>query len=294
MDHINYTYTFDASKENSFEMKFNSVTRPVKSHLEEIKETAKYIANSIDGRIYLFSSGGIDSEIIGNEFLDIGRDFEVITLSLSDNNNNNNKHDIIYANKWCRKHNVKQHIKQINVNHFCENDIPKYVNNGFVGSHSIYRYLQIYMLELAEEMNGHAVLGGREYGLYLNENKEPGTLNGIWYNTGIDYCSKYNKQHYPAFYLQNPEIFASYLKLPLVNYLFEHIEYLANTDGNTSLEKIMEYNRIFPNLEPRQKADGFETIGRKPEIIKNTARLYPKESIKYFIPISKIKSDLGI
>lgn len=293
MDHINYSYTFNELDPNPFQIKFNPITREVKSHKEEIKETAKYIANAVAGPIYLFFSGGIDSEIIGNMFLELDRDFKVITLQLKDHNNNND-HDTMYASKWCKKNNVTQIFKEVDVNNFVQYQIPKYIDQNFK-SHFIYRYLQIFMIDLAESLGGHAVLGGRESNFYKNENNESCLSNGVWFNTGLDYCKRFNKQHYPAFYLQNSEILASYFNLPIVNTMIENTGYFGRAVTGGNLEKILEYQRIFPEVEPRRKLHGYENMyNLHINTLERLGNLFPAECKEHLIPISQIKSQFSI
>jgi hypothetical protein len=293
MDHINYSYTFDALDSTPFRIKFNPISRELKSHKEEILETANHIANTVNGPIYLFSSGGIDSEIIGNMFLGLGRDFKVITLQLKDYDNNND-HDTMYAKKWCNRNKVTQIFKEVNIGDFVEYQIPKYIDQGFKSQY-IYRYLQIFMIDLAESLGGIAVLGGRESNFYKNENGESCLSNGVWFNTGLDYCSRFNKQHYPAFYLQNSEILASYFNLPLVNTMIETPGYFGRAVTGGNLEKILEYQRIFPEVEPRRKFTGYEQMAPLHlRTLEKLSKMFPEETKEQLIPVSQIKSQFGI
>lgn len=294
MDHLNYTYSFDSSKEIPFQVKFSPVTRKPKSHKEEIELTAKYIADTIQGQIYLFFSGGIDSEIIATELIKLGRDFTVVTLDLHNYVGNTNSHDIVWAIRFCKKHNVRQIIHPINIDDFVKNNIPTYITQGFY-SDRIYRYMVIYMLELAEKLGGHAVLGGRESEICLNEDNEPCFKNGVWFNLGSDYCSKFNKQHYPTFFLQNPEIFASYLQLPIIDTMLKDPAYFFNVYSHTSLEKMIEYHRLYPESLPRKKFNGFETMDNIwVKTQKKLTEQFPEQCKIAMIPISNIKFQLNI
>jgi hypothetical protein len=291
---MNYKYSFDLSREHPFQINFNPVTRKLKSHKEEIKLTAKHIADHVEGKIYLFFSGGIDSEIIATEFLNLGREFTVISLDIFDSNGNNNSHDIWWAKQFCKKNNVEQILHPFNFEEFVKSNIPEYINMGFY-SHRINRYMVIYMLQLAERLGGCAVLGGRESSIYLNEFNEPCFENGVWFNLGSDYCSKFNKQHYPTFFLQNPEIFASYLKLPVIDTMLKDSNYFRNAPINVSFEKMIEYRKLYPNSPPRKKYDGFETMQKLwNDTKKKLNDQFPEENKIYLIPISNIKSQLGI
>jgi len=294
MDHINYSYTFDKSKDIPFDIVFDPTTRNLESHDREITKTAKHISNSISGQVYVFSSGGIDSEIIAREFVSLKRDFKVITFNFQDSNNNNNLYDTNYAVKWCKHHNVEQIIHNVDIEDFVKHRIPNYISKEFY-SFSIYRYMQIYMMEFAENLNGHAVLGGRENNFKLNDLNQICIPHGSWFNTGIDYCFKTNQQHYPAFFLQNPEIFASYLKLPVVNTMISDPGYFTNVPINASLEKMIEYRRLYPELELRRKFSGYESLQHIYNNVKSTMISQFKDECKtYLIPLNNIKEQLKI
>jgi hypothetical protein len=301
MDHINYTYTFDESKDNSFEIKFNPITRELKSHKDEIKETAIHIAKTNTKQLYVFSSGGIDSEIISEQFLELGSNFKIITLEIKYGNRHINDYDTTYVNHWCKKNNITQISETFDMDYFIKNDIPRYIDMGFKSS-AIYRYMQIYMLEKADELDGIAVLGGRETDIYLNDNNEPCIENGVWFNIAMDYCSKFKKKHYPAFYLQNSEIMASYLKLPVINTMITtpgYFDIKMNKLNNGKIlppsEKVIEYHRLFPKLKLRPKFNGFELLRKvEHDFVQQLKLKFPKESFKHLIPINLIKFQLGI
>jgi hypothetical protein len=81
------------------------------SYKDALKESIKDIENPI---VYL--SGGLDSEIVANAFVDLGKSFiPLIYYYVDETGNLLNKHDIGYAYAFCRKHGLFPIIKQINV-----------------------------------------------------------------------------------------------------------------------------------------------------------------------------------
>jgi hypothetical protein len=81
------------------------------SYKDALKASIKDIENPI---VYL--SGGLDSEIVANAFVDLGKSFiPLIYYYVDETGNLLNKHDIGYAYAFCRKHGLFPIIKQINV-----------------------------------------------------------------------------------------------------------------------------------------------------------------------------------
>lgn len=81
------------------------------SYKDALKDSIKNIDNPI---VYL--SGGLDSEIVANAFVDTGKSFiPLIYYYVDDYGNLLNKHDIGYAYAFCKKHGLFPVIKQLNV-----------------------------------------------------------------------------------------------------------------------------------------------------------------------------------
>ena len=285
-----FNHAFDINSKDPFQIVYDPVTRSLGTHKEEIEKTVQSIAKEVTGDIFIFLSGGIDSEIVAAEFFDASIKFTAVSFEYE---NGANKHDVAYAIDFCKNKNIPHKIIPLNIQEFVSNKIPQYIEQGYIALR-IYRYLQIYMLEVAEELGGHAILGGRE-GEFRYVNGTICTGNGPWFNTGIDYCRRNNKQHYPAFYLHNPEIFASYLQSPLITCMLSTPGYFNKLPTGLSLEKMIEYKRLYPWLVLRAKYNGFENL--KPlwnSFIDTMGSKYPVHCEDYYMPVSTIKQQLGI
>ena len=81
------------------------------SYKTALKESLLNIENPI-----VYISGGLDSEIVANAFVEIGKKFiPLIYYYVDDYGNLLNKHDIGYAYAFCKKHGLNPVIKQLNV-----------------------------------------------------------------------------------------------------------------------------------------------------------------------------------
>lgn len=81
------------------------------SYKEALLDSIKTIDNPL---VYL--SGGLDSEIVANAFIESGKSFTpIIYYYVDDYGNLLNKHDIGYAYAFCKKHGLFPVIKQLNL-----------------------------------------------------------------------------------------------------------------------------------------------------------------------------------
>jgi hypothetical protein len=72
-------------------------------------------------------------------------------------------------------------------------------------------------------------------------------------------------------------------------------KYFFNVAQHISLEKMIEYHRLYPTSYPRRKFNGFENMNNLwVETQKKLSSQFPEESKIYMIPISDIKFQLNI
>jgi hypothetical protein len=203
-----------------------------------------------------------------------------------------NKHDIFWAKKYCDKNNLPYKIVKLDIEKFITNDINKYLNQGYKAIR-IFRYLQLFMLETIESLGGCAVLGSGEQ-VYCNVDDELCLNREYGYFMSLEWCKRNQTTHYPYFFEHNPELFASYMKLDVIEFLLERPEYFKNYIDNMSTEKIMIYHRYWPEMERRRKHHGFENISYLKNSVESQLRkLFPNIQPVFF-PIKNIKEQLGI
>lgn len=252
-------------------------------------ETARNIKNLAGNRpIILCLSGGIDSEVIALSFMECGIEFTVLTCVFE---NNSNVHDIVYANNFCKKHNLTQQFFNINHLEFFTEEYKKYIDRGYRAI-KLYRYFQLLLLETIENMGGCAVLGNGDPRYYQ--------VNGIScikytpeFTYPIEWCKNNNTIHFPYFFQQNPNLLASYMKTEIIDFLLDRPRYFPDFE-TLSLEKMILYHSVWPELARRRKYTGFENfqderIRVELDLMKQFPDIEPLT-----IPISTVKLQLGI
>lgn len=81
------------------------------SYKKELLDFAKTIQKPL-----LYLSGGLDSELVANAFLEAGIRFDVVIFEWTNNGNHIiNSSEIFHAYKFCKKHGIIPIIKQINI-----------------------------------------------------------------------------------------------------------------------------------------------------------------------------------
>ena len=278
--------TYGWSKKNdpySFWLHFNSITRSPDSWKEELYATARAIANRAKKPIWIASSGGIDSEIACRAFFDQGIDFSVLTL---EHDSGTNRHDIHYAITWCRAHGVNQKIVRMNVESFFTQEVESYTER-YTAIHP-FRYLQIKVLELIEEMGGFGVLCSGEQ-LYQNDLKQltlTTTDLHLPLSNGnvipLEWCKDTNTDHEPYFHFGTPELCLAYTQIPLVAFALTHPDSIFRHEANAYTLKRLVYQSVWPDLQVRYKSHGFEKVGASYEAVKARLR---ERFMNNYIPI---------
>jgi hypothetical protein len=244
-----------------FWVRFGHASREVQDWKEELYAAARAIANVTTKPLILALSGGIDGEVMGHAFFDQGINFSVMTLEYPEGLN---EHDISYAKKWCALRRIPQEIVRLDIRDFLRTTSEKYGGEGYITG-NIFRYLQIKLLELAEERGGYAVLGGGEHVYTIDDTDTEPTMEDVYLNFEVGYaaclewCRRNNANHQPYFYFSKPEIALAYLRIPFVDFALKHPTVFRNRN-NRFLLKQMVYQMEWPALEPRQKFNGFEKV----------------------------------
>lgn len=285
----NYINLPNLSIEERFKIKFKPISRPLKTWKEELLISAKTISESTPKPLYVIMSGGIDSEQVARLYLELGIKFKALTVVYD---NEINSHDIHRAIKFCRDNNI-EHIKiPLNPETFYNEGINRYISQGY-RSTNIYHYLQLFIIENLEELGGFGVGGAGEQVYYNIDNQLHLKINPH-YTLGIDFCKNNNLQHNFWMNLSTPEIYASYTKIDLIDFLLQRPEYFLGKYPD-SVEKMLVYSEQWPMMERRGKNTGFERIEmtiRQP-IQRKLKEMFP-DLVDLYYPVSKMKQDLGI
>lgn len=283
---VNFKYNLD-----DFNIEVAPVSRPLMPWRDEVLNTARNIAETTDRPIYLCHGGGIDGEVIGFAFLELGIKFTVLTYR---HTQGTNVHDVRYAEHFCKRYNIPQKIVPLDVARFYKEDIPRLTDDGYA-SFKAYSYLQLLSQEHVESWGGCCVIGGGEQIYETIDNQICLVFDQPMVNA-VEWCKRNNANHHPFFHMHNSELFASYMKIDLVDLLLDKPEYFENTLDNFSHEKIMAYHRYWKDMLRRPKFTGYEYIPRDLQIFfRDNMYLKYKDIQKDLrIPIATLKEQLGI
>jgi hypothetical protein len=279
---------YNYSLEPQFSVTFNPCTRTPKSWSEEVNNTAQTIAASTDKPLYVLMSGGIDSEMVAHAFLDNGIKFKALTLK---HTAGTNSHDTSWADIFCEKNNIQQEILELDTDTF-DTMIERYISQGY-RSTNIYHYMQLYILEYVESMGGFAVGGAGEQIYYTIDNVIHLKVNPS-YTLGRQWCQRNNTWHQLWFNLDNPEIYAAYMQIDIVDVMLKDPAYYVN-ENPASTEKIIILHKQWPKMWKRAKFSGFEKIQKtyRDPTEKKLKERFP-DIVDLCIPVTTIKEQLGI
>lgn len=280
---VNFKYL-----KNLTTIKIQKVSRPIESFYNEVLKNARFIKDNSNSKIMVCLSGGIDSEVACIGFIKENIDFEVLTVEYTDNKNS---YDCYFAKKFCKDNSIKQHIIKVDPENFYTDTIDYYKKQG-VFSHSIYRYLQIFLLDTCNQMGFTGVCGAGEqlfltFDNIINVKYEPLHIPEQWLNN--------NKLvAYPSFYLASPEIQASYYNNELIKLLLNDYQYfITNSPLGFSAEKILIFHKFF-NLDRRQKKIGYEEFIPLKNKLELNLKEYYDHSKYFYKPVSEVIKELEI
>jgi hypothetical protein len=285
MNSVAFNYSFD----KKLELNFKPITRALENWPQEINNTIKIIRKSTKKPLYLCMSGGIDSEVIALKLIENNIKFTALIVRFK---NNYNYHDIMVAQEFCKKYHIDNHTVYLDMEEFCSNKIDRYIAEGYKAVR-IFRYLQLFMLETIEHLGGCGIIGSGEQ-VYCNVDGVLCLNRDFGHMMSLEWCKNNNTLHYPYFFEQNPELFASYMKEELIDFLLQKPEYFINHIDNMSTEKILIYHKYWPTMDRRFKFHGFENILKlKSETEKKLRDLF-LNIVPTFFPIYEIKKQIKI
>jgi hypothetical protein len=200
-------------------------------------------------------SGGIDGEIACRAFMAAGIDFKVLTVK---HKGGTNAHDTGYADKFCLANNLEQMIIELDVEDFFTVGKESYISRGYI-AHNLFRYLQLFIMNTAEERGYCAVLGGGEQ-IYNADNNNIYVKYQLDFINSLRWIEENKTLHFPYFFQTTPEITAAYIQHPLIQLLTDNPRYFYSYSERYSAEKTLIYHEAWTEMERRTKFHGFENI----------------------------------
>jgi asparagine synthetase B (glutamine-hydrolysing) len=287
---VNFNYTTDP-----FDIQIKPVIRSLLSWKDEVFKTVETIVASTKRPIVIALSGGIDGEAIALAMLEKKIPFSALTVRHKEGTND---HDIKYAQEFCQLYNIKQQIVEISILDFINHGVEKYIDQGY-RANNVYRYFQLFLMELAESQEACVLIGSGEQ-VYYNYNQTVCLRYPEELLTPIKWCQDNNTLHYPFFHMTNSELVASYMQIPCIKKCLENnaTNFLEpsplGNPNNSGPEKIEAYHQVWPVMTRRPKYHGYENVHeirklKQAELIKR----FSKQQVIY-IPIKTARSQLGI
>lgn len=294
----NYDYSYENTPDTTIyqrvRLEYKPVSRPLLTWRQECVETARRIKRAVGSQPLLLGlSGGIDSEVMARSFLEAQIDFQALSLRYTDGLGAFNAHDIKHAQEFCAKNKIEHKIVNVDMDMFFDHKCEEYIQQGY-RSVNVFRFSQLIILETAAKQGSVAVMAGGEQ-LYAAKDGVVYLRSSPDFSVPIQWCYDQDQIHFPYFYRQNPEVFAAYMKDPLVDVLLSNPIYYANPVPHHSLEKMLVYHAHFPDMERRKKFNGFERIKKRRAEVQDALReRYPDLNENIYLAIPKIKQQLKI
>lgn len=279
---------------HTLQVRFKACTREPARWKEEVYAAARAIANQAKKPIWVCSSGGIGSEVVCRAFYDQGIHFSVLTL---EHQAGTNLHDTGYAREWCRKHGVRQKMVTVDMPTFLTTDVNAY-SRRYVAIHP-FRYFQIKLMEIVEEMGGYAVLGGGEQ-MYIADRVKPIVtredlflLFSIGNTAPLEWCKDAQAAHEPYFFQSTPELCLSYLRLPLIAFVLDNPETVFRHKDNVYGLKRLMYHAAWTDMTARCRYSGLEYIAPLVEgAVARMERTFGSKLVRYQLPVTLFERQL--
>lgn len=244
-----YTVKGSGSK---FDIEISRCCRSVGNYQDELIKNAQFISKNTDKKIYVFYSGGLDSEYVLRIFLHLNIKIIPVIVCLEPNYNS---FDTIYAYNFCKKYNLEPLIINFDFDSFVYSG--EFLEIAKSAKCIVYQYPVF--LKLSREIDGTIIFGSDQPHLFKDDDTEiwyfdeRERIMSVWHN----WFEQNNISGTPSFLNYSPETLLSFLHEPRVIDLISNK--VAGRKG-TSSSKFMIYNRHFKDIESRSKYDGFEII----------------------------------
>ena len=240
---------------DTFDIVMRPSIRPHKSFHDELCLNAEYIHANRDGRLYLFYSGGIDSEYVLEVFLSKKINITPVIVKLEPNLNS---YDIDLAIEFCKSRNIEYILIDINFEEFVKSG--KFLSHAESVNCVVYQYPVL--MEAALKLDGTILFGSDEPHFYKD------LETGLWYFDEMErimavwdrWYKKYNVSGTPCFLSYSPETLLGYMDDP--RFIDLSNNRCPGLEGTNSSKKII-YNRKL-KMPERKKFTGYEIIETLP------------------------------
>ena len=261
------------SADDVWTIRYDAIQREPLPYRQECVATAQLIRDTTNLPIDLLYSGGRDSEVMLEAFLEAGIKFNTVIMRFADGLN---AHELYFATKYCNSRGINPTIVDLDILKFMDGQVWDYAKDIYCS--------EIVMLPhmwLADQCDGYPVLGSGDVLLIKNQYVAPGEISdrergliGLpwddatwsydlqWYHREQErvagcyrHFMKTNRPACPGFFQYTPEMMLSHLQEPELRAAISP----ESKCHSTIYPKYDIYRRLW-NLEERTKFDGFELV----------------------------------
>lgn len=244
-----------SNEKNQLRTFYSKYSGQVKSFKEELELAAASTLDHYPGlRPSVFFSGGVDSELILRSYINIGANPEVFIVRYE---NDLNLYDVSFAITVCEVLNVRYNLIDFNLRRFYENDAVAISEIA-----QIDRPRMLPHLKFTEVADGLIIVGHSDIAWHRpsDDYSEKVEWEAIDFEHDLG-CDKYNiAMNRPAVYQWwkwTPGLVLSYMNLDWFKKLMND-EYFGKRGINST--KVIGFQEAFPDMLPRAKKTGFESI----------------------------------
>lgn len=250
----------EKSSENQLWCKYSRASREPMSFRAECVQTAKIISEQAErlGRKPIIGlSGGLDSEVVVEAFIEAGVDFEILTFRFK---NNLNSHELRFVHAFCQRHKLKPKYLDIDIHEWAYSEECKNLfNESQAASMNLLPHMKL-MNHIWFELRGLPVLGNGD--LYLEN------ISGSWKYVELEYMLSWFRHAVNngilggiGFFQHTPEVVLSMLHEPKIKRLGRDLDAYATKAYKTSrFVKYGIYRQHWPALLMRPKFGGQEMV----------------------------------
>lgn len=243
---------FRKSPNDEWRIEHGTISREPKSWRVECINSAKLIRDTVDGTLWIFLSGGIDSEAMLLSFYLAGIPVSIAIIRFE---NNYNAHDILFAVNLCEQLGLKYQFFDVNVIELWEEKFwPEYSKFQMI---SLMPVSTMHIID--NYIDGVPIIGMGE--AYITRT----TCTNDFYSGYFEYETTYDKFFnyrkrlgVSSFFQYTPEQVLSFFYSNQVDQFLKTAKKIKL--GYFTPWKWLVYNEHFPEIKPRLKNHGYEIL----------------------------------
>jgi hypothetical protein len=288
--------------QDKFFCQYSRCEREPGTFKEECVQTAVDVykqAHTLDREIYIFLSGGLDSEVVVKAFLDAGVEFRTISFRFK---NNLSSHEELYIDDFVTKHSLKHNYYDIDLEWMCSDEAALFCEQSVCNKSQMLPHMKL-MQHVWYDLNGFPVLGNGD--LYVG--KEISTRWLLHDRSLPKYQWLYIEYEYIvawfrfaiahkilgsiAFFQSNPYIVLSMIREPVMQQCFAN---QLNYKLSSRSSKSVVYRKHWPDLRVRAKYHGGEQIAGMCTDLNRKLLLKYSSDTKWTMPIEEFTQLLSM